>query len=213
VFGHNERLPKRESTESFPIHRIPFIGFRRFFLPLASPRLIRRFDIVHVHAADQLLDLTSIIGLGGRPSLFMTTHGLFFHTDAYAALKKIYLRTVTRWSLNQQAAVFAVSNNDKEVLKTIGIDANLLRNPIVPMGDFICDGPDLMYIGRLSANKRIDGLIAFMAHLVKEAPSIKLHIVGSDTERLWQRYSSLHALQRSLPGNPCAIRMWACHEL
>jgi alpha-1,3-mannosyltransferase len=150
---------------------------------------------VHVHAADQLLDIVSAISRLTRAKLFMTTHGLFFHTETLALVKKIYLRTITRWSLSRAQAIFAVSRNDATTLQKVGIESILLRNPVVPLGDFICEGEDLLYVGRLSDNKRIGALIEFMAHLVPVNPSISLHIVGQDNERLWPALSGAVARQ------------------
>ena len=121
----------------------------------------------------------------------MTTHGLFFHTEVLANVKRVYLRTITKWSLGRTRAVFAISSNDASTLESVSVPATLLHNPIVPLGDFICGGADLLYVGRISANKRIDALISFIAHLVSERPTLTLHIVGSDQENLWPRLWTL----------------------
>jgi alpha-1,3-mannosyltransferase len=185
VFGCKERLPQSDRHGNVRIYRIPFIGWRRLFLPLVRPKFIKQYDIVHIHAADQLLDILSLMNVGASAKLFMTTHGLFFHTETLAEVKKLYLSTITRWSLGQHRAVFAVSGNDAETLKKVGVEAVLLRNPIVPLGDFICEGNDLLYVGRISTNKRIEALIEFMGHVRRTHPSLRLHLVGGDTENLW----------------------------
>lgn len=190
VFGDHRRLAEVEEADGITIVRIPFVGFRRLFLPFINPYKVKNYDIFHVHAADQLLDIVAAISSWLSAKLFMTTHGLFFHTETLALVKKIYLATITKWSLSRAQAVFAVSMNDASTLKKVGIDSVLLRNPVVPLGDFTCEGEDLLYVGRISANKRIDALITFMAHLVRMHPSISLHIVGEDNEKLWRDLSS-----------------------
>ena len=190
VFGDDRRLAEFEETDGLTVVRVPFVGFRRLFLPFVGPHKVKSYDIIHIHAADQLLDVIAAISWLRPLKLFMTTHGLFFHTETLALVKKVYLATITKWGLSRARAVFAVSMNDASTLKRVGIDPILLRNPIVPLGDFVCDGGDLLYVGRISANKRIDALITFMAHLVRVHPSISLHIVGDDNEKLWRDLSN-----------------------
>jgi alpha-1,3-mannosyltransferase len=201
VFGSFVHLPAFEQGDTFRVVRIPFIGVRRLFLPFVRPALLRGHDVIHIHAADQLLDVIAALSLFMPLRLFMTTHGLFFHTDVLAGVKKAYLRTITKWGLGRTQGVFAVSTNDAETLKGVGITSTILLNPVVPLGDFICEGKDLLYVGRLSPNKRIDALIAFMAEIVPQQPALKLHIVGSDHENLWPGLAALvarHALQENV---------------
>lgn len=200
VFGDGRRLAGLETIEGLTVLRVPFVGFRRLFLPFLGPGKLKTYDIVHVHAADQLLDVVSALGRLIPAKLFMTTHGLFFHTETLALVKEVYLRTITKWSLSRARRVFAVSMNDKLALERVGIDSVLLRNPVVPLGDFICEGEHLLYLGRISANKRIDALIEFMAHLVRVRPSLSLHIVGEDRENLWRDLSRA-IVRQNLEGN------------
>lgn len=185
VFGDPRRLAGAEACDGFSVRRVPFLGYRRLFLPRVGPELLRGYDVVHLHAADQLLDLVSALGRLNPVRMFMTTHGLFFHTENLALIKRLYLRSITKWSLSRAEAVFAVSMNDAAILEDVGIESVLLRNPVVPLGDFLCAGQDLLYVGRISANKRVGALIDFMAHVAAECPSTTLHIVGQDNEGLW----------------------------
>jgi alpha-1,3-mannosyltransferase len=109
---------------------------------------------------------------------------MYFHTDSLARIKRAYLRTITKFSLGRTRGVFAVSTNDAQQLASAGIKSVTLLNPVVPLGDFISEGKNLLYVGRLSANKRVDALVAFMAEVVKRQPDLKLHIVGADNENL-----------------------------
>lgn len=191
VFGSKARLRSVERSGRAIIIRVPYLGVREFFIPFLRLRLLDRFDLKHAHATDQLLDLLCLAKRFRTLLYFTTTHGLFFHTPRYRRIKKVYFRLVTRRSLSASGAVFAVSENDLAVVKRIGIDAVLLRNPIVPLGDFIGDGADLIYIGRIAANKRIDRLIEFAAQLAERDPAIRLHIVGADPDGLWGALAQL----------------------
>jgi alpha-1,3-mannosyltransferase len=191
VFGSKARLRSVERSGRAIIIRVPYLGVREFFIPLLSLRLLDRFDLKHAHATDQFLDLLGLAKRFRKLLYFATTHGLFFHTPRFKRIKKLYLRVVTRHSLSAGGAVFAVSENDLAIVKSIGIDAILLRNPIVPLGDFIVDGADLIYIGRIATNKRIDRLIEFAARLTEQDPGITLHIVGVDPDGLWGALAEL----------------------
>jgi alpha-1,3-mannosyltransferase len=185
LFGNGERLFTDDELAGIPITRIPFFGFRRFFVPVLPARRLRGIDIVHVHAVDQFVDLLALYSRVLPLNLFVTTHGLFFHTEVLMGVKRFYLHHITKRSLRRAKAVFAVSGVDQSTLRSVGVASVLMRNPIVPLGNFLSAGRDLVYIGRLSENKRVDRLIAFMAELHARGDRRKLHIVGSDQEGLW----------------------------
>ena len=92
------RLDATETIDGIEIVRIPWSGPSRY--PLA-PQIFRHLsdaDLVHVHAVDFFFDaLAWGKPLHGRP-MIATTHGGFFHTAKYAALKKIWFQTATRLS-------------------------------------------------------------------------------------------------------------------
>ncbi|MGE0652007.1 MAG: glycosyltransferase family 4 protein [Alphaproteobacteria bacterium] len=194
-FGGPERLPAFEQGDKYRIVRVPFVGNRHLFFPFVRPALLRGYDVIHIHAADQLLDVIAGLSLFMPLRLFMTTHGMYFHTDSLARIKRAYLRTITKFSLGRTRGVFAVSTNDAQILASAGIGSVTLLNPVVTLGDFICDGKDLLYVGRLSANKRVDALVAFMAEAVRRQPTLILHIVGTDNENLSPGLAELVASQ------------------
>ncbi len=199
VFGSRRRLPALERQGRVLIIRIGFVGSRRFFIPFLSPRLLRRFAILHVHGTDQLLDLIAVFRRLFGFAFVVTTHGLFFHTSRFRTVKRIYLRALTRRSLGQSAAIFAVSENDRRIVRSIGLEPVLLRNPIVPLGTFISEGRNLLYIGRIAENKRLEDLLQFAATVAARDPRCRLHIVGSDPDGRWP------GLSRSLEGTVLSI--------
>jgi alpha-1,3-mannosyltransferase len=179
IFRSSARLRRIERMGRTIVVRTPFLGVARLFLPLLSPSFLRRFDIVHVHALDQLTDAVSLFRLLGAPPFVVTSHGLFFHTAALAMIKRLYFRVVSKATLARAAAVFAVSRTDKEKLAEIGIGSLLLPNPVAPFPFLYEGGSDLIYWGRLAENKAVPKLVAFLAELLKLAPGRKLHVVGS----------------------------------
>lgn len=189
VFGSRRKLPRFERQGRILIIRIGFVGSRRFFVPFLSSRLLRRFSILHVHGTDQLLDLVAGFSRAFGIPFVVTTHGLFFHTRRFQTIKRVYLRLLTRHSLAQSAAIFAVSENDRQTVRSIGLEPVLLRNPIVPLGTFIAEGIDLLYIGRIAENKRVDDLLRFATEVIAHDPNCRLHIVGSDPDGRWNQLS------------------------
>jgi alpha-1,3-mannosyltransferase len=189
LFGSKATLRSVERSGRVIIIRVPYIGVREFFIPFLSLKLLDRFDLQHVHATDQLLDLLWVAKRFRNLVYFVTTHGLFFHTTRLRHIKRLYLHVVTRRSLSRSEAVFAVSENDATIVSNIGIQPILLRNPIVPLGDFIAQGSDLIFIGRIAKNKRIDKLVEFATQLTAQDSRLMLHIVGPDPDELWGTFS------------------------
>ncbi|MEK9165018.1 MAG: glycosyltransferase, partial [Chloroflexota bacterium] len=84
------KLPAGETVNGVPVHRLPFVGGALFFAAPAILRLVKDFDLVHVHNTDFFLDYLSLTGFThGRP-LVVSTHGGFFHTDDHAKIKRVY---------------------------------------------------------------------------------------------------------------------------
>ena len=189
VFDVEERLRGVEVIDGVMVTRAPFVGRRKMFLPMIEIDFFKQFDIIHFHATDQLLDVGSFFARRLKIPYFVVSHGLFFHTTDYLQAKQFYLKNITRRALTNADAVFAVSANDQRVMEEVGVESVLLRNPIEPLPEVDC-GSDLLYIGRISPNKRVDRLVAFFARLREKFPpaeSVTLHIVGSDTEGLGEK--------------------------
>ncbi len=184
VFGTDDTLPRFERLDGVPVHRVGWRGTRQFFTPFLSPGWFKKFDIVHMHCTDQLLELVALARSLGGPPYVVTSHGLFFHTESLRRAKEAYLRGVTRFSLKGASAVLAISGNDADIMAKVGVKSELMRNPIEPFAGPLATGEDLIYIGRLSQNKRVELLIDFMAHVRRVDPGAHLHVVGGDPEGL-----------------------------
>lgn len=203
TWGDQTRLPRLQRLNGIPIIRAPFVGCRQMFLPLVHPALAKRFDVVHVHAADQLLHWAHLAHRLFKVPYVVTSHGWFFHSSGWRRSKKLYFEHITRRALRHAAAVLSVSSNDRAIAEEVGLNSPLLRNPIVPLKGPMASGRDLIYIGRLSPTKGIERLIDFLARVREIDPDQTLHIVGRDSEgvgdTLRQRASAI--------GQASAIRL------
>lgn len=174
-----KRLPKHEVIDGIPVRRVPFIGHRRFFLPFVSPGYFERFSAIHVHNTDFFFDAIGFLGRFMKKPLFVTTHGGFFHTRDFSAVKKLYFNLVTRASSRCYDTMFAISRNDYDTFRPIAKNIVLQHNAITPLGDFIASGGDFIYIGRLAKHKQVEQLIRTFAVLKSRYGVVgDLHIVG-----------------------------------
>lgn len=179
--GHEGTLPAFETIDGIPVHRVPFKGRRRFFMPLVAPQFFRDYDIVHVHNTDMFYDYGAVCSLFTRAPFFATTHGGFFHTADFSAIKKIYFNTITRFSSLFYKAIFAISQNDYNTFKGLNKNVILLHNAIEPLGKTIVAGQDFLYIGRLAKHKGVDKAIRVFALLKKQhGVAGKFHVIGPE---------------------------------
>jgi alpha-1,3-mannosyltransferase len=177
--GDAGTLPSSDVIDGIKIKRVGFVGFRRFFLPLVSPAYFSKFDIIHVHNTDVFYDYVAALSFFIKTPIFATTHGGFFHTTNFSLIKKLYFNTITRFSSSRYHTLCAISGNDFKNFQGVNDNIVMQPNAIEPMGDFISEGSDFVYLGRLAKHKKVDLLIETHARLVKNHGSTaKLHIIG-----------------------------------
>lgn len=203
-FQTDEKLPGESIVEGVPVKRFSWLGSKRYPITRFPLKALNQFDIVHVHAVDFFIDYLSLLKRFGllKPKLVLTTHGGFFHTPQQQALKKLYFKTITRFTLRPVNVVFTISNNDKALFQQIKDDCLLIENGVAyqkfgyPLAKE--NSNDLVYLGRLSSNKKLDWLIEAFNHLADDGS--KLKIIGNratgDAEHLERLVESLNAQDR-----------------
>lgn len=182
-FQTDERLSSESIVEGVPVKRFSWFGSKRYPVTRFPLKALNQFDIVHVHAVDFFIDYLSLLKRLGllKAKLVLTTHGGFFHTPQQQALKKLYFKTITRFTLRPVDVVFTISNNDKALFQQIKDDCQLIENGVAyqkfgrPQAS--ANSNDLVYLGRLSSNKRLSWLIEAFNRL--DADGSKLRIIGN----------------------------------
>ncbi|MHB9111982.1 MAG: glycosyltransferase family 4 protein [Thermoleophilia bacterium] len=202
-------LPAYERLGGTDVIRLPSMGTARYFF---APRLLElapRYDLIHVHGVDFFVDMLGTCKwMHGRP-VVLSTHGGFFHTPWFPALKKAYFQTVTRMALTGVDRVIASSPKDEQLFSRISGRVTLVENGIdyetfagvekrvggatvgagaanaADADSHAATSPDnLVFIGRISKNKRVDRLLEMMAILRRTRPEATLTVIGPDWEGL-----------------------------
>jgi alpha-1,3-mannosyltransferase len=176
-------LPAHETIGGIEIVRIPWRGSSRY--PVA-PQVFRHLsdaDIVHVHAIDFFYDALALGWPLHRKPMIATTHGGFFHTQKYAALKAVWFNTLTRLSATAYRDIVCCSQSDLATFQPIaGSRATLIENGADTdkfagrASGFPAKG--MITIGRFSTNKQLPRLIATMRALIARDPDWRLTIAG-----------------------------------
>lgn len=177
-------LPAHDVIDGVEVVRIPWKGSSRY--PVA-PQVFSHIgdaDLVHVHAIDFFFDaLAWTRPFHGKP-MVATTHGGFFHTKNYAAIKNVWFKTVTRLSASAYRSVVCCSQSDLDLFSQIADRRSVLVENGVDNEKFArLSSPvpqrRIITIGRFSVNKRLDRLFDTIYALNKMEPGWALDVVGS----------------------------------
>ncbi len=190
------RLPPRDEVAGVPVLRIPFVDLRYYkpaWLPL---KVIKGYDVVHVHGIGAQSDyLLATRRLHGRP-IVVSTHGGIFHTQALRALKVVYFRGWQRLMLAGAAAVVACSESDRRLFSSVARGVRLIPNAVdtqrllaLPMQRK--EPGRCLYVGRLAANKRLPELLCAFAAARATGVAATLRCVGPDPDGLRDEYERL----------------------
>lgn len=183
-FQDDVSLNEFENINGISVSRMPWSFSKRYPIIWINPSLLNEYDVIHVHAVDFFIDYISLLKKIGlvKSKVYLTTHGGFFHTPNQQGLKKLFFKTITRFSLMGLDGVFTISSNDQRLFSQIKNGCQLVANGVrlqkfgeklnLPKSHF-----DLVCLGRFSSNKKIDWLIQAYASL--EQPKGKLKIIGS----------------------------------
>jgi alpha-1,3-mannosyltransferase len=192
------KLADHETHEGVEIVRIPWRGSSRYPVAPSVLKHIGDADLVHVHAIDFFFDFLALTRLAHGKRMIVTTHGGFFHTRKFAAIKSIWFNTLTRFSASQYRFVIGCSGSDVETFAAI-TKRNLAKiENGADTGKFhdraaLAAHKRIITIGRFSSNKRIDRLIEVAARLVKKDPSWRLDIVGVDSDLTGREITAMAA--------------------
>ena len=176
-------LKAYESIDGVEVIRIPYWGSQRYPIAPRVLRYIRTADLVHVHGIDFFFDFLALTKPFHRRRLVVSTHGGFFHTSYASTLKSIWFRTVTSMSMRSYAGVAAVSTTDFARFKSIrragiccienGVNIRKLAEAGSPS-----PAKSMICVGRLSVNKRLERLIAWVKEVRRIDPDWSLTIAG-----------------------------------
>ena len=191
-----ERLPSGEVYQEagirkrIKITRLPYLDL--FFYKVA-PGVLRRlegYDVVHVHGMGFFSDFLALTGFFHRKPLILSTHGGIFHTRRLAWLKKAYFGLWGRLVLRRFRRVIAISKSDEALFSKI---CRVTYVPVgINVGEFSWAGEggvekeenSLLFVGRISRNKRIDRMIETVYFLKEKVPGVRLYVLGEDWEGL-----------------------------
>lgn len=183
----NEILPERDMLDGIEILRIPFSGSRRYPLAPGVFQALADADLIHVHAVDFFFDALGLAAPFSALPRVATTHGGFFHTRKYAALKAVWFNTLTRLSASGYRGIACCSESDFAAFQKVAPRrVRLIENgaDLDKFGDAAAVEPrkSIITIGRFSRNKRLDLLLDAMSVLCKRDPQWQLHIVGGASD-------------------------------
>lgn len=188
LFKSGTPLPPYGRHDATDIIRLPSRGNARYFFAPRLMELAPRYDLVHIHGVDFFVDLMgSLRQRHGKP-VVLSTHGGFFHTPWFPTFKKAYFHTLTRHSLRGVDCVIASSPVDEQLFRQVSTRVRLVENGI----DFDAFAGitrkttpgRVVFVGRLSRNKRVDRLLKTLARARETNPGINLTVIGPDWEGL-----------------------------
>jgi len=189
LWDHAHPLPSTDIVEGVRVHRIPFVGGRRYFVAPGILKFAAGHAVIHVHAIDFFLDFLAATRWRHRTPLVVSTHGGFFHTGWATAAKRIYFQTITRLALTQAARVICDSGQDDRLFAPI-VPAEkrvTIANGVEDLFFQIRKSVDpglLVVVGRVAGHKGIDRAIGLLPRVRQAVPQTRLVIVGPDVEGL-----------------------------
>ena len=200
----DERLAAEELYRGLEILRLPYRGSSRYPLAPTVLNAVRGADLLHVHAVDFFFDFLALTRFIHATPQLATTHGGFFHTAAYAGLKRLWFNTITRASVSAYEAIVACGEADYDMFAPLARGTLHRIDNGVDIAKFAgCSSPvpvqHLATVGRFSTNKRLDRLLDMMQRLVAADGAWRLDIIGAPSDWSLARLESEVASRRLEP--------------
>lgn len=179
----SKTLQSSEIIDGIEVIRIPFIGSTRYPIAPMVLKHLNQADVVHVHAIDFFYDFLAFTKVIHQKKMVVTTHGGFFHTNYASTLKKVFFKTITRFSSFFYHKVIASSENDQSLFRSIVHSNKLItiENGVDVKKLFVDNKssfpPVLLYFGRWSSNKGIYKMLDFVNMLVRYDKKNRWHLL------------------------------------
>jgi alpha-1,3-mannosyltransferase len=175
-----------EIYNGIKIHRIASLDMKFYKIAPSVARIIKKYDIIHVHGIGFFSDYLGLTKIKHCKPLVLSTHGGIFHTTRLSILKKPYFYLWSRLPLLFFDRLVAVSESDKKLFSRISSNITMIPDSVIyenfsKIKRKPIDGT-LVYVGRLSPNKRLDNLMKAFFYIHKKQTNSKLFIIGGD----WQ---------------------------
>jgi alpha-1,3-mannosyltransferase len=187
------KLLRKETKQGVRIIRVPQFGPNFYRIPPLKKVVdeAKKNDIVHIHGIGAWLDLLSLSKFIHKAKIVVTSHGGFFHTKKRKTLKwcyKIFWLPILSKFVDYTVFISALDAKQLSPLAKKGsvIPNGVEMNELASIPFSKKKNNQLIFVGRLSKNKRVDHLIESFARVVKEVPCVKLTIVGEDWEKIQQ---------------------------
>jgi glycosyltransferase involved in cell wall biosynthesis len=166
-------------------------------------------DVLHFHDLRFGLDLLARARTARAKPRVLSTHGLIFHTDDDARVKRVLWQRVLLPTLRTFDAVLADSEADFHWVSGLP-RARLLENPVdvtsflsIARAPAPLDGP-LLYFGRVAPNKGLETL----PDLLRLDPTLRLVVTGGgDPEYVAALEAQFHGLAATFTGEVDAARL------
>jgi len=178
-----KQLKGKETIKGITVNRIPFWDLRLYKVALKVTEFIEGFDLIHVHGIGFFSDFILTKKNSHKKPVVISTHGGIYHTNKKSLLKKFYSEVWLNHHLKKADAIIADSENDFCQFKKISKKVILVQNAVYTK-KFVYRGKkdfnELIFVGRISKNKRIDLLIDRFAEATEKFQNKKLEIIGED---------------------------------
>lgn len=186
---HNskKKLKEKERVKGIKINRIPFWDLKIYKIALKVTEFLEEFDLIHVHGIGFFSDFILTKKSQHKKPVIISTHGGIYHTNKKSLIKKFYSNVWLNHHLKKADAIIADSENDFDQFKKVSNKVVLVQNA-VDTKKFRFNGKKdfnkLIFVGRISKNKRIDLLIDRFSEAAEEFPDKKLEIIGEDFDKI-----------------------------